>query len=86
MEQLAEANVWKIVDLDGKVKAYLGTYVDDLIVVGPTEEVRSVLHEVEAIWECSGSQILGTEVLWLPGAPDERWLQVASRRLHPGPL
>ena len=45
-------------DLDGKVKAYLGTYVDDLIVAGPTEEVRSVLHEVETIWECSGSQIL----------------------------
>ena len=54
MEPLA----WKIVDLDGKVKAYLKTYVDDLIVVGPTEEVRSVLHEVETIWECSGSQIL----------------------------
>ena len=54
MEQLAEANVWKIVDLDGKVKAYLGTYVDDLIVVGPTEEVRSVLHEVKTIWECWG--------------------------------
>ena len=33
MEQLAEANVWKVVDLDGNVKAYLGTYVDDLIVV-----------------------------------------------------
>ena len=55
------ANVWKIVNLDGEVKAYLGTYVDDLIMVGPTEEVRSVLHKVEAIWECSGSQVLEKE-------------------------
>ena len=35
-----------------KVKAYLGTYVDDLIVVGPTEEVRSVLR---MRWKPSGS-------------------------------
>ena len=61
MEQLAEANVWKIVNLDGEVKAHLGTYVDDLIMVGPTEEVRSVLRKVEAIWECSGSQVLEKE-------------------------
>ena len=61
MEQLAEANVWKILNLDGEVKAYLGTYVDDLIMVGPTDEVRSVLQKVETIWECSGSQVLETE-------------------------
>ena len=62
MKQLAEANVWKIVDLDGKVKAYLGTYVDNLIMVGRTEEVRSVLRKVEAVWECSGSQVLESSV------------------------
>ena len=59
--ELQWTDVWKIVDLDGEVKAYLGTYVDDLIMVGPTEEVRSVLHKVEAIWECSGSQVLEKE-------------------------
>ena len=61
IQQLAQANVWKIVNLDGEVKAYLGTYVDDLIMVGPTEEVTSVLRKVEAIWECSGSQVLEKE-------------------------
>ena len=50
--------MWKVVDLDGSVKAYLGTYVDDLVVVGPTEEVQALLHEVENIWERSGSHIL----------------------------
>ena len=58
LEQLAEANVWKVVDLDGNVKAYLRTYVDDLIVVVPTEEVKALLHEVEAISKCSGGQKL----------------------------
>ena len=68
LEQLAEANVWKVVDSEDKVKAYLGTYVDDLVAVGPTEGVEALLGEVR------GERVgmlgkPGAEVLWVPGAP-----------------
>lgn len=40
------------------IKAYLGTYVDDLIAVGPTEEVRALIKKVEIWEECAHTTLL----------------------------
>ena len=47
-EQSAESNVWQLLQ-DGERVAFLGTYVDDLIAVGP-EFVREMLGQIGRFW------------------------------------
>lgn len=48
MEQSAEANIWKVIQ-EGRAVAYMGTYVDDLVVVGETKYVNTTLSHITRV-------------------------------------
>ena len=56
-KQSAESNIWQLMQ-DGERVAFLGTYVDDLIAVGPDEFVREMLGQIGRIWKCTEPEIL----------------------------
>ena len=66
MRQTTELNVWAIVSTSGsvgsnqdeKVEGFCTFYVDDVLVCGPTEVIKTCLDRVNQEWTCSPAEYL----------------------------
>ena len=60
LEQSAESNIWYILDNinEDSIRGYVATYVDDIVSVGPEEEVHAALQCIETLWKCSKREVL----------------------------
>ena len=61
LEQLAEANIWKVTDGEHNTWGFVGTYVDDIVVMGGSDVTHSVLDHFAKTWECSPKEVLDEE-------------------------
>jgi len=59
VQGLVDSNVFKAVDANGVVHAYVVAYVDDLLITGPDQdELTSILDEIEELWELSSRHLV----------------------------
>ena len=49
LEQSADSNIWYILDNEHTIRGYVAMHVDDIVSVGPEEEVYGALQCVETL-------------------------------------